>query len=151
MAWLKNKLNWALPAKPAPVQGPAFCVPDDLPVHRPEVIAQLAAELPTPADALRYRDNFARLLPQRIQALTADISLKDEEAAVATLLSLSVGSSMVGAPRLQYVVDRCLSDVRSGRKTDCLSTLVREAERLLSYLAESNDTGSSSRNAGGQL
>jgi hypothetical protein len=140
VAWLKSMLNWALPPSPASIVEPAICVPEDLPVHRPEVIVRLAAELPDPADALRYRDNFARLLPQRIQTLNSEIRDKDQEAAVATLLSLNVGSSMVGAPRLQHVVDRCLADVRNGRRTACLPTLVREAERFLANLAEASDS-----------
>lgn len=163
MVWLRNKLNRVRPAYAADVQEPDFCVPEDLPVHRPEVIAQLGTELPAAADALRYRDNFARLLPQRIHALTAEIRSKDEQAAVATLLSLNVGSSMVGAPRLQHVAGRCLRDIRSGRPTSCLPTLVREAERFLSYLAgpdepaepaeqhelvASDESGSSSDNVG---
>lgn len=148
MAWLNSKLNWVRHAQPADIQEPEICVPEDLPVHSPEVIVQLGTELPAEADALRYRDNFARLLPQRIQALSAEIGSNDEEAAVSTLLSLNVGSSMVGAPRLQHVADQCLTDIRNGRRTGCLPTLAREAERFLSYLAESNNAGSSSNNAG---
>lgn len=144
MAWLKSKLNWALPAKPASNLEPAECVPEHLPVHRPEVIARLADELPAVADALRYRDNFARLLPERIQALTAEIRSKDEQAALATLLSLKVGSSMVGAPRLQHVVSQCITDIRAGHRTGCLPTLVREAERFLTCLADSGDGGAAS-------
>lgn len=140
MAWLKSKLNWAIAPKPSALQEPAECVPEDLPVHSPEVITRLAAELPASADALRYRDNFARLLSQRIQELTAHIRAKDQEAAVATLLSLSVGSSMVGAPRLQHVSAQCLSDIRKGSRTACLPTLVREAERFLTYLANSGNS-----------
>lgn len=110
-------------------------VPENLPVHRPEVIEQLGRELPSQADALRYRDHFARLLPERIQDLTAGVRSKDHAAAVATLLSLNVGSCMVGAPRLEYVANLCLADIQNGRKSGCLPTLVREAERFLTHLA----------------
>lgn len=155
MAWLKTKLNRVRSTHPAGIQGPEFCVPEDLPVHRPEVIAQLATELSAEADALRYRDNFARLLPQRIQTLTAEIGSNDAQAAVTTLLSLNVGSTMVGAPRLQHVAGQCLTDIRNGCQTVCVPALVREAERFLSYLAgseetgpaEPNDAGSTSNNA----
>lgn len=142
MAWLNSKLNWSL-SPAAPLRGPAIRVPENLPVHRPEVIAQLASELSAVSDALRYRDNFARLLPQRIETLSGEVGSKDHEAAVATLLTLNVGSTMVGAPRLQYVVAQCLTDVRAGRSTTCLPALNREAERFLTYLAESSEAGHS--------
>ncbi|WP_458115647.1 hypothetical protein [Arthrobacter sp. D2-10] len=145
VTWLKSKLNWSISAAAAPLRGPAVRVPENLPVHRPEVIAQLASELSAVSDALRYRDNFARLLPQRIATLTTEVESRNHEAAVATLLSLNVGSTMVGAPRLQYVVAQCLADVRGGRSTACLPTLNRESERFLSYLAESSETGHPTR------
>ncbi|WP_299166315.1 hypothetical protein [uncultured Arthrobacter sp.] len=148
MAWLKHKPTSGSPRTLASLGGtastgepesagtPENCVPADLPVHRPEVIAQLAEELETLADALRYRDNFARLLPQRVRDLDADLRSKNLEDAEGTLLSLHVGSTMVGAPRLQYVVDRCLSDFRSGRAMSCLPALAGEAERFLTCLAQ---------------
>ena len=145
MAWLKSKLNWSLSANAAPLRGSSIRVPESLPVHRPEVIAQLAGELSAVSDALRYRDNFARLLPQRIETLAAEVGSRDQEAAVSTLLTLNVGSSMVGAPRLEHVVAQCLADVRGGRRTICLPTLVREAERFLAYLAETNNAGRADR------
>lgn len=115
---------------------PVDCVPESLPVHRVEVLEQLASELPAASDALRYRDNFARLLPERIEEVTAEIRSGNQQAAETALLSLSVGSRMVGAPRLEYVVGRCLADVRSGGRTDCLPSLIREAERFLTQVGE---------------
>lgn len=149
MAWLKNKRTSAVPGMPA-LTGPAptgpalaelleSCVPADLPVHRPEVIAQLAEELATLADALRYRDNFARLLPKRIRDLDVDLRSKNLEDAEGTLLSLNVGATMVGAPRLQFVAERCLSDFRSGREMSCLPALAGEAERFLMLLSGPDD------------
>lgn len=157
MAWLKHKPPSASPGKLASPSGPASrggtaftresasagmpanCVPADLPVHRPEIIAQLAEELETLADALRYRDNFARLLPQRVVDLDANLRSKNPEDAEGTLLSLHVGSTMVGAPRLQYVVDHCLSDFRNGHAMSYLPALAGEAERFLTCLAQEQD------------
>lgn len=139
MTWLKGKLNWVLPAHLSSPREPACCVPDDLPVHRPEVIAQLADELSEQADALRYRDNFARLLPKRIQDLDSDLRSRKREEAEGTLLSLAVGSTMVGAPRLLFVADQCLVAFRSGREMSYLPALGEEAERFLSYLAGPDD------------
>jgi hypothetical protein len=166
VAWLTNKFKSALPGnlvRPLdpvdrirspldpvdcvpeqlkPVDGvpqplaPADCVPEGLPVHRVEVLEQLAAELPAVSDALRYRDNFARLLPERIEEVAVEIRSGNRPAAETALLSLSVGSRMVGAPRLEYVVGRCLADVRSGRNSDCLPALIREAERFLTHVGE---------------
>ncbi|WP_090587908.1 hypothetical protein [Arthrobacter subterraneus] len=132
---------------PEPLE-PGDCVPEDLPVHRVEVIEQLAAELPAVSDALRYRDNFARLLPGRIEEVAVEIRSGNEQAAVTALLSLSVGSRMVGAPRLEYVVGRCLADVRSGRRTDSLPALTREAERFLTHVAETVSAEAHPRDAG---
>lgn len=146
VAWLTNRFKSALPGNLfhplAPVDSvpepmaPMDCIPEDLPVHRVEVLEQLAAELPVASDALRYRDNFARLLPQRIEEVTVEIRSGNRQAAETALLSLSVGSRMVGAPRLEYVVGRCLADVRSGRMAECLPALIREAEQFLTHVAE---------------
>lgn len=136
MAWFRTRMRWTRTFNwptPATVTDPR--VPDNIPVHRSDVIGQLGAELQSPADAFRYRDNFARLLPGRIQDLTALIRSKDQAAAVAVLMTLRVGSCMVGAPRLEYVSSRCLADIRSGRKSFWLPALVREAERFLTHLA----------------
>lgn len=158
VAWLTNKFKSALPGNLfhplAPVDSvpepmvPMDCIPEDLPVHRVEVLEQLAAELPAASDALRYRDNFARLLPQRIEEVTVEIRSGNRQAAETALLSLSVGSRMVGAPRLEYVVGRCLADVRSGRRADCLPALIREAERFLTHLAETFSAEAHPRGAG---
>ena len=147
VAWLKNKRTSAVSAVPtqtgaASTEALENCVPANLPVHRPEVITQLGEELATLADALRYRDNFARLLPKRIRDLEADLrskSSKNLEDAEGTLLSLNVGATMVGAPRLQYVADRCLSDFRGGREMSCLPALAGEAERFLMLLSGAED------------
>lgn len=115
---------------------PDGCDPGDLPVQEPEAIGKLADELATPADALRYRDHFARLLPDRIEQVSAGVASRDRELTFATLLSLKVGSSMLGAARLQHVVCRCLEDIDRGCKVHCLSTLQREAEQFLAHLAD---------------
>ncbi|NJC23606.1 hypothetical protein BJ994_002682 [Arthrobacter pigmenti] len=128
MAWFKTR-------KARIVDSAELTVPDSLSVHRRDVIEQLATELPSPEDALRYRDNFARLLPERIQNLTVSLRSKDEAAAIATLMSLNIGASMVGAPRLEYVTKQCLTDIRNGDRSCYLPALVREAERFLSHLA----------------
>lgn len=146
VAWLMNKFKSALPgnllrplepAESVPeLLEPADCIPEDLPVHRAEVIEQLGAELPAASDALRYRDNFVQLLPQRIEELSAEIRCGNQPAAVTSLLSLSVGSRMVGAPRLEHVLGRCLADLRSGRNAECLPALIRESERFLAHVAD---------------
>lgn len=138
MAWLKDRVKSGATAAAADGKEPVS-IPADLSPYEPGTLAKLAAELPAPSDALRYRDNFARLLPERLARLEAGIRTQDHEAKLATLLTLNVGCSMVGAPRLKRVVGVCLDDVQNGRRVSCPHTLVHEAELFLACLAGQAD------------
>lgn len=129
VAWFKTK-------KARIVDSAELTVPESLPVHQHEIIAHLGTELPSYADALRYRDHYARLLPTRIESLTKALRSGDEGSALGVLMSLHIGAHMVGAPRLEFVADQCLTDIRAGQRSCYMPALVREAERFLRFLTE---------------
>lgn len=85
-----------------------------LPVLDPDVLTTLGAELASRTGALQFAGTFVALIPQRVGAVEAAVEAGDTDAAVVALLSLNVGSSMVGARRLEQASSMALESAGRG-------------------------------------
>lgn len=88
---------------------------------------QLAIELKSNDDAMRFIADYWHMLPERVSRILAVLRDGDAAAAMDAVLSLKVTSSMTGALQVEHDCLRLEQDLRDGAQTDLLEASVRLA------------------------